>query len=438
MLDRSRASCLVFQRERSILKLSIPKIRLGASVGVSLTDNSVAWCVLLRGPLSVQQVDAGEEPCTRLDWAIALNRVLEKVKQSLGPTTFVTIGLPAGQTFFATLPTGGKNESAETLLTAHHCCTSIPANELSADVLTVKVGGKPFAAVGAARKKDLQVLIDVPKKLGFRFVRVEPAPWALLRACSREKAGRVTLRLLVDGKNMIAALVCGQQPLLWRTMDLVDEEAWDSVVSLVRTFETYATQHLGVPGLDAVILEGPQPGKDLTERLAGDLGDRFSVVEGSGPTAAAVAKGLALGGLDRDKPAPDLARPLAPPPELWDLVPRGEVAVLGAVVMCLGLWLWGSGTVAVNNAIRAEEENASNTLLHSGNDAKLKDEKKVLAAEVGAVTVFLNGRILWTEYLNQLSSRVPPGVQFTSFQGDMELKTGTERTERKARRGLHL
>src|SRR6185436_926895 len=128
----------------------------------------------------------------------ALNKVLQKVKGSLGPTASVVIGLPASQTFFATLATaGGKTETAETLLTNNHCCTSIPPQELAADMLPIKVNAKSFAAIGASRKKDLQILIDVPLQLGFRFVRVEPAPWALARAASPNKAGRVALRLLV-------------------------------------------------------------------------------------------------------------------------------------------------------------------------------------------------------------------------------------------------
>src|SRR5437879_10022334 len=111
-------------------------------------------------------------------------------------------------------------------------------------MLQVRVSGRPFAAIGAARKRDMQVLIDVPTRLGFRYTRVEPAPWALLRACSANKVNRVALRLLVQGKSLIAMLVTGQHPLLWRTMELVDDEAWDLVVSMVRTFESYANQHL--------------------------------------------------------------------------------------------------------------------------------------------------------------------------------------------------
>lgn len=418
------------------MKLAVPKIRLASSVGVFLADNSVAWCVLEK-TLGVRQVDAGEEPCVKQDWAVALNKVLEKVRATIGPSATVVIGLPASQSFYATLPAAGKSESAETLLNNHHCCTAIQPQDLSADMLPVKVNGRPFSAVGAARRKDLQILIDVPKKLDFRFVRVEPAPWALLRSCSQTKNGKIALRLMVEGRNMLAMLVNGAQPLLWRTMELAEEDAWDSIVSLVRTFETYATQQLGVTSIDAIVLEG-QDTTQLAERLSADLGERFSTIKGPGPTAVAVAKGLALGGLNRDEPAPDLARPLAPPPQLWDLVPRGEVAVLGAVIMCMALWLWGSGTVAANNARRAEEDNSKNALLHANQDAKLKEEKKTLSAEVQAVTHFLTGRVLWTEYLNQFSTRVPKGVQFVTFQGDQEFKTGSERNAKKSKRGLLL
>jgi hypothetical protein len=145
-----------------------------------------------------------------------------------------------------------------------------------------------------------------------------------------------------------------------------------------------------------------------------------------------------MGGLDRESPAPDLARSLAPPPQLWDLVPRGEVAVLGAVIACMALWLWGSGTVAVNNAARVEEDNSKNVVLQRDDDAKLKDEKKTLSAEVQAVNTFLSTRIVWTEYLNQLSGRIPTGVQFVTFQGEFELTTGSERNEKKAKKQLLL
>jgi hypothetical protein len=121
---------------------------------------------------------------------------------------------------------------------------------------------------------------------------------------------------------------------------------------------------------------------------------------------------------------------------LWDLVPRGEVAVLAAVVTCMALWMWGVGTVVQDKARRAEEENDRNSVLHI-EDAKLKDEKKNLGAQVQAVNTFLNNRVCWTDYLNELSGRVPKGVTFVKLLGEYELQTNAEK-EKKAKKSLQM
>lgn len=418
------------------MKFVIPKIRTASSVGIYLADHEIAYCALEKGILGTKQFQAGQKPSTKQDWAVELHKILEPLAKEFGPSAAVVIGLPASHAFFATLPTeGGKNEGAEALLAEHHCCTSIPPQELCADMLPVKVGGKSFAAVGASRRRDLQILTDAVRKLGFRYVRVEPAPWALLRTTTPNPSGKMGLRLLVGGNHMLATLVVGQQPLLWRPLELSEDvDATELVVSLVRSFETYASQHLGVANLDSIVMEGPNV-KPIAETIGPDLGDRFSYREGLGATAEAIARGLALGGMDRDKPAPDLARPLAPPPLLWDLIPRGEVALLTAIIICLGLWLWVRGTVITNNAMRIEEENDRNLVLKASDDA-LMNEKKAIAAQVQSVTAFLSNRIIWTEYVTQLSHRIPDGMKFVTILGEYELKTGTERNERKAKRNL--
>ena len=47
-------------------------------------------------------------------------------------------------------------------------------------------------------------------------------------------------------------------------------------------------------------------------------------------------------------------------------------------------------------------------------------------------------RIIWTEYLTQLSHRIPNGMKFVSILGEYELKTGSERNARKAKRSLTM
>jgi hypothetical protein len=50
------------KRREQTVKLAIPKIRLGASVGIYLTETAVAWCMLDKVPLQTRLADAGEEP----------------------------------------------------------------------------------------------------------------------------------------------------------------------------------------------------------------------------------------------------------------------------------------------------------------------------------------------------------------------------------------
>ena len=52
------------------------------------------------------------------------------------------------------------------------------------------------------------------------------------------------------------------------------------------------------------------------------------------------------------------------------------------------------------------------------------------------MSTFLSNRIVWTEYLTQLSHRVPPGMKFVTILGEYELMTGSERNAQKAKKDL--
>ena len=90
------------------MKISAPKIRLACSVGIFLGEDKIAWGVFEKTLVALRQKEAGEEPCARQDWPTALSKVLERVKEMVGVNATVVIGLPASQTFFATLPLGGS------------------------------------------------------------------------------------------------------------------------------------------------------------------------------------------------------------------------------------------------------------------------------------------------------------------------------------------
>ena len=183
-----------------------------------------------------QFVQAGQQAIEQAGLGSRAAQGARAARQRVRPIcAAIIIGLPANHAFFATLPTeGGKAQSAEALLANHHCCASIAPQDLCADMLAVKVNGRNFAAVGASRRRDLQILTDAVRALGFRYVRVEPAPGALLRSTTPNPSGRMGLRLLVDGDHMLAALVVGQHPLLWRPLELSETDDFHGADRLSR------------------------------------------------------------------------------------------------------------------------------------------------------------------------------------------------------------
>jgi hypothetical protein len=419
----------------------LSRIRLGASLGIYLSEDKLVWSLAEKVPMGVRIAETFEQPITRTEWAAGVAKILDKYLVGRAKKSMkVVIGLPASHVFFATLPQSAKGEKAETLLTNHNCCSAIPATELCCGLVPLKVMGKTFASVGAARRKEIATLTDVGRNAGSSMVRVEAAPWALLRLGAKGKAGtKAVMRLYVSGTEMVAVLAQGAHALLWRTIELSTSgaEAADSILSLVRTFETYAQQHVGLEEISSITLQGEEMPERLPERLQAELGAKFSPIEGPGPTASAISKGLALGGLEWEKPALDLASSLAPPPRLADLVPYGELALMAALVVCSGLWLWSAGNEAQDRAQRVEDSNAKNVVLKT-EDSRLMQEKTVLGAEVLSVTKFLSNRVLWTEYVNQIAARVPENVNCLQMQGDYEMSTGTEKNEKKLKRSFQV
>jgi hypothetical protein len=419
----------------------LPRIRLGASLGIYLSEDKLVWSLAEKFPLGQRIAETFEQPITRTEWAAGVASVLEKYLVGRAKKSMrVVIGLPASQIFFATLPQSSKGEKAEALLTSNNCCSSIPTTDLCCGLVSLKVMGKSFASIGAARRRDIAALTEVGRKAGNTMIRVEPAPWALLRLGSSGKVpNKTVIRLFVNGTELVAVLAQGAHPLLWRGIELSTSgaEAADSILSMVRTFETYAQQHVGLEEISSITLQGENVPERLAERLQAELGAKFSPIVGPGPTALAISKGLAMGGLEWEKPALDLASSLAPPPQLKNLIPYGELAMMASLVVCSGLWLWSAGNEAQARAKHAEDSNLKNVVLKT-EDPKLQQEKTMLSSEVQSVTKFMSNRVLWTEYLNQLSARIPPNVNCLQMQGDYEMSTGTEKNEKKLKRSFQV
>ncbi len=80
------------------------RIRLGASLGIYLSEDKLAWTLAERFPLGHRIAETFEQSITRSDWAAGVASVLEKYLVGRAKKNMrVVIGLPASQIYFCNI-----------------------------------------------------------------------------------------------------------------------------------------------------------------------------------------------------------------------------------------------------------------------------------------------------------------------------------------------
>jgi hypothetical protein len=157
------------------------------------------------------------------------------------------------------------------------------------------------------------------------------------------------------------------------------------------------------------------------EGLVHAAGRRVSFTSGSASLGAAISRGLALGAWPGRSATVELGRTLRPPAPLWQLVPRGEAAVLAAVVLSGAAWLWMNLAAVEQKTQWVEQVQQKHRDLARRSDGDLEKLDRDLLAEVQAVQRFTASRMLWSDLLNQLAERLPADVGLVSLWGEQEL-----------------
>src|SRR5262249_14937154 len=126
----------------------------------------------------------------------------------------------------------------------------------------------------------------------------------------------------------------------WKSFTLPQGREIPTICSSIRSCQAMAAR-CGIDSQpDVAIIHGRQ---DLRDALAGDdfakkAGVPIVCCNGPELTGAAVANGLALSSLAQQAgQGLDLSRSLTPAPSLWQIFPKGELAVQVALVACMAL-----------------------------------------------------------------------------------------------------
>jgi hypothetical protein len=412
------------------MKSLLVKFTHSRAIGVLIGERAITASLVAFTPIGPVEVDrcsrpVGDEP---LD-AAAAAAVAPLVRPKAWRAAPVAIGLPALRVFFSTRPIKSLNKDASPQVLLHEVLQSpnLVIDDMAVDMVRSQPFKQPLAGIIATRRKYLGPILEALEGCGVRPSRVEPAPFALLRAAlARHRTPRrvkSALRVFVGSGEALAVLTADDLPLAWRSFPLpsgAEETAMVSAVSTLRSLSRYygvdePPELVMLHGrVDATRSRDASCSRDAVESPARRLlARRFA---GPGLEDAAIAFGLALG-CQQDVERFNLARASRPRGSLAGLVPwRQLVAQLGVLGMATMVLFQHEGDLGRRLAdVRRRQE--AHAWLAKQSVSDLGAERSRLAAQADTIRHYLDTRILWTDCARDVAERLPENMALAALEG---------------------
>jgi len=206
----------------------------------------------------------------------------------------------------------------------------------------------------------------------------------------------------------------------------------------VRSLQVYALQKLGVSRIDGLAIQG-QMAKALADEISEFLSLDITAISDQSLNADVYSLGLALSARKSEAKSMDMFQALKPPPSLGKIFPRKLAAFVLLLIGAMGFLLWDKSQCLDQECQMVKRQNASIKWAHELGMGKIEKERKVLSGEVSAVERFLSTRIIWSDYLRDLPSRLPPNAYLSSVWGFSEFKgTSKKSHQRRSNRSLTM
>jgi len=352
--------------------------------------------------------------------------------------TPVCVGLAAEQVFFATRRVDGEHRkespSANELLEASGAFHAWDKDGAAADYVKTKLPGMHAYSLTAVKRDLAEQVLSALKEAGVRTSRLEPGPWSLLNAADRQgkppKKWKLAIRVLLEKANGLAMLVADGQPVLWRRFALNEAAPALSVTSAVRSLQIYARRNFDLRSFSGLLLQGRVP-DGLVRQMEDETGMAVAAAAGDGPTDGQYSLALALSAKKGRDRGLDLMRSLRPPPSIREMLPWKLAGLIVLLAGCMAFLLWDESAALASEQESLQRQNASHEWARPLTTAAIRTERTVLSAEVGAVRKFLATRILWSNYLRDLPTRLPPNACLSKITAICELPDMSKKKQKR-------
>jgi len=290
------------------------------------------------------------------------------------------------------------------------------------DSVVFVVGKKKVRLTVRARVDELQAITaatGLDAQDGHCF---EPAPWAVWRASHHIAPIKTTqglhLRFVLGEAGGIAILATNKRPLAWHVLSWDDAPRVEVLVQAFHLLRIHAVRRLHLAEVAQVSLQGEPFATECRNELQAAIELPVDVVEGDVYGGDLVAFGLAIGAVEPQADAFNLARSLQPPATILQLVPWGEAAFMMSLFVCMYLVLHFNLSSMRDRLHVAAQQVQSVTWANGVAQPKLKDEADALKREVEPLKQFLSRDLSFGQALSTVASTVPGKVWLTTVTGE--------------------
>lgn len=360
----------------------------------------------------------------------ALSGILQEyVKNHGGKNAPVCVGLKPEQTFFITSSAECEQEEQirDKLLERAGFHSAGERTKVTADYFhlhKIKSSTGPLWSIGVCRKQFAEELYAALGQAGFTNFMLKPTPWAMSAFSGKIpkqcKSWKVVVEVFLNETGGLAILMIEKHPMCWKRFTSPAESV-EKMVSAIRSIFIQSAVAFGRPMIDGIILYGTGA-EQLKQKLYDSLGIEVATADNIGFTDQFCSYSLAMSAKDKDSGQFDMFRELRPKPGIMKMFPWQIAAAIIFAAACMGLLMWQK-TLELNRSYNSvKKQNATYKWAVSKKTQDISKERKDLLAETEAVEKFISTRIIWSDYLRDLPTRLPLNVGLANVWAENEFR----------------
>ncbi len=370
----------------------------------------------------------------------------EYIKNHGGKNAPLCLGIKPEQMFFITL--GAECEQQEKLrdklLDSAGFHNVEERHQIAIDyfrINKVKSSMGQLWGIGVCKKQIAEGLYAAFSQAGFSNITLRPTPWAMssfaIKLPKKHRHWKVIIKVLLNETGGLAILVIEKHPMCWKRFSFPEAGSIEKIESAIKGILIQSTVTLGRPVIDGIVLEGPKA-EEIGQKLYDAVGLDVATADGPGFTDSQCSYSLAMSAKTQEDIQFDIFHELRSKPSIKQIFPWKIAAMIVFAAVCMGVMMWEKASGLSESYNNIKNQNSAYKWASGKYTGEIAAERKNLLAETETIVKFASSRIIWSDYLRDLPTRLPPNVGISSLMGSCELSEDKKDEGRKPKKSLSL